>query len=47
MCGQKTRNEGGENDEESYQITGVTWKLDGEESDFPEFTVVISEKELL
>lgn len=41
----KTRNEGGENDEESYQITGVTWKLDGEESDFPEFHSGISEKD--
>lgn len=41
----KTRNESGENDEELCQITGVTWKLDGKESDFPEFHGGISEKD--
>ena len=39
------QNESGEDDEAPYQITGVAWKLDGEESDFPEFHSGISEKD--
>lgn len=39
------QNESGEDDEAPYQITGVAWKLDGEQSDFPEFHGGISEKD--
>lgn len=39
------QNEDREDNEAPYQITGVTWKLDGEQSDFPEFHGGISEKD--
>lgn len=41
----ENQNEDREDNEALYQITGVTWKLDGEQSDFSEFHGGISEKD--